>query len=171
MSENTSEKGPVLGWEEWVSLSDLSLPAIKAKIDTGTKTSALHAIAIEPFGTDENPQVRFIMNPDPSDPTIEVVCSAKTIDRRQVTSSNGTSELRYVIRVTISIGGQCWPIEVSLTTAKPWVTVCFWDARPFRKTQPCGQIQAFNSPFSATVFTAKNRDENLSRNVPYVLEY
>ena len=115
MSEITSQKGPVLGWEEWVSLSDLSLPAIKAKIDTGTKTSALHALAIEPFGTDENPQVRFIMNPDPSDPTIEVVCSAKTIDRRKVLSSNGTSELRYVIRTTISIGGQCWPIEVSLT--------------------------------------------------------
>ena len=111
----TSENGPVLGWEEWVSLTDLSLPAIKVKVDTGAKTSALHAIAIEPFGTDENPQVRFIMRPDPADPSIEVVCSAKTIDRRKVISSNGGSELRYVILTNISIGGQCWPIEVSLT--------------------------------------------------------
>ena len=171
MSENTSETGPVLGWEEWVSLSDLSLPAIKAKIDTGTRTSALHAVAIEPFGTDENPQVRFIMHPDPSDPTIEVVCSAKTIDRRKVTSSNGTSELRYVIRATISIGGQCWPIEVSLTNRESMGYRMLLGRSAIPEIQLCGPIQAFNSPFSAMVFTAKSRAENLSRNVPYVSEY
>ena len=58
-----------LGWEEWVALPDLNLPAIKAKVDTGARTSALHAVAVEPFGTDKNPQVRFIMHPDPDDPT------------------------------------------------------------------------------------------------------
>jgi len=115
MSDTTQESGPVLGWEEWVSLSDLSLPAIKAKVDTGAKTTALHAVAIEPFGTDKNPQVRFIMHPNPADSTVEVVCSAKIIDRRNVTSSNGVSELRYVIRANISIGGRSWPIDVSLT--------------------------------------------------------
>lgn len=104
-----------LGWEEWVSLPGLSLPAIKAKVDTGARTSALHAIAIEPFGTESKPQVRFIMHPDPADPTIEVVCSAHVIDRRNVTSSNGTSELRYVIIAQIHIGGKDWPIELSLT--------------------------------------------------------
>ena len=104
-----------LGWEEWVSLPELSLPAIKAKIDTGARTSALHAIAIEPFGTEKNPQVRFIMHPDPNDPTVEVICSAKVIDRRMVTSSNGVAESRFVIRSNISIGGQTWPIDISLT--------------------------------------------------------
>ncbi len=104
-----------LGWEEWVSLPDLTLPAIKAKIDTGARTSALHAVAIEPFGTEKNPQVRFIMHPDPNDPTIEVVCSAKVIDRRMVTSSNGVAESRFVIRSHIVIGGQKWPIDISLT--------------------------------------------------------
>lgn len=104
-----------LGWEEWVALPDLALPAIKAKVDTGAKTSALHAVAIEPFGTEKNPQVRFIMHPDPSDPGIEVVCSAKVISRRSVTSSNGETESRYVIGSTISIGGQTWPIEITLT--------------------------------------------------------
>lgn len=115
MSNAEQPNGPILGWEEWVSLPDLSLPAIKAKIDTGARTSALHAVAIEPFGTDEKPQVRFIMHPDPANPSIEVVCSAKVIDRRNVTSSNGVAELRYVIRVNISVGGRSWPIDVSLT--------------------------------------------------------
>jgi len=104
-----------LGWEEWVSLPEISLPAIKAKVDTGARTSALHAVAIEPFGTEKNPQVRFIMHPDPSDPTIEVICSAKVTDKRNVTSSNGATELRYVITAMISIGGQSWPTEISLT--------------------------------------------------------
>lgn len=104
-----------LGWEEWVSLPDLSLPVIKAKIDTGARTSALHAVAIEPFGTERNPQVRFIMHPDPANPNVEVICSAKVIDRRNVTSSNGSTELRYVIRAHIKIGEQKWPIDISLT--------------------------------------------------------
>jgi len=104
-----------LGWEEWLSLPDLSLPAIKAKIDTGARTSALHAVAIEPFGTQKNPQVRFIMHPNPNEPTIEVICSAKVIDRRTVTSSNGTQELRYVIRSPVVIGDQKWEIDISLT--------------------------------------------------------
>jgi len=104
-----------LGWEEWVSLPDLSLPAIKAKVDTGARTSALHAVAIEPFGTEKNPQVRFIMHPDPSDPTIEVVCSAKVIDRRNVTSSNGEAEMRYVIQTNVVIAGQKWPVNITLT--------------------------------------------------------
>ncbi len=104
-----------LGWEEWVSLPGLSLPAIKAKIDTGTRTSALHAVAIEPFGTEDKPQVRFIMHPDPSDMSIHVVCSAHVIDRRNVTRTNGESELRYVIMANIKIGNQSWPIEISLT--------------------------------------------------------
>ena len=104
-----------LGWEEWVSLPDLSLPAIKAKVDTGARTSALHAVAIEPFGSEKNPQVRFIMHPDPADPSVEVVCSAKVIDRRNVTSSNGEAEMRYVIQTNIVIAGQKWPINITLT--------------------------------------------------------
>ncbi|WP_026941550.1 30S ribosomal protein S6--L-glutamate ligase [Hellea balneolensis] len=110
MSDNLS-----LGWEEWVGLPGLALPAIKAKVDTGARTSALHAVAVEPFGTEKNPQVRFIMHPDPADPSIEVICSAKVIDRRNVTSSNGTAELRYVIASDIHVGGRSWPIEISLT--------------------------------------------------------
>lgn len=110
-----------LGWEEWVSLPDLSLPAIKAKVDTGARTSALHAVAIEPFGSEKNPQVRFIMHPNPNDPTVEVVCSAKVIDRRMVVSSNGVSESRYVISSPITINGKTWPINITLTNRETMV--------------------------------------------------
>ena len=104
-----------LGWEEWLSLPGLGLPAIKAKVDTGARTSALHAVAIEPFGPTSNPQVRFMVAPDPRDPSIEITCSAKVVDRREITSSNGETELRYVIETTTEMGGREWPIELTLT--------------------------------------------------------
>ena len=105
----------VLGWEEWAAFPGLGLPAIKAKVDTGARTSALHAVAVEPFGPERRPQVRFIMHPVPDQPEIEVVCSAPAVDRREVTSSNGESELRWVIEARVRIGGREWPIELSLT--------------------------------------------------------
>lgn len=104
-----------MGWEEWLSLPELGLPAMKAKVDTGAKTSALHAFAIEPFGSEKRPMVRFAIHPDPDDPSLEIVCSAPVKDRRQVTSSNGESELRYVIETAVSMGERDWPVEVTLT--------------------------------------------------------
>ena len=104
-----------LGWEEWLSLKELGLPAIKAKIDTGAKTSALHASVIEPFGPAHAPQVRFLIQPDPGDPSLEITCSAPIVDRREVTSSNGERELRYVVETTAEIGGLTWPIQLTLS--------------------------------------------------------
>ncbi|MCA8901251.1 MAG: 30S ribosomal protein S6--L-glutamate ligase [Hyphomonas sp.] len=104
-----------LGWEEWLALPDLGLPAIKAKIDTGAKTSALHASVIEPFGPAANPQVRFLIQPDPNNPSLEVTCSAPVVDRREVTSSNGETELRYVIETVVEMGPRRWPIQLTLT--------------------------------------------------------
>ena len=104
-----------LGWEEWLTLPDLGLPAIKAKVDTGARTSALHASVIEPFGPADAPQVRFLIQPDPSDPGLEITCSAPVVDRRDVTSSNGDTELRYVIQTDVEMGGRRWPIQLTLT--------------------------------------------------------
>ncbi len=103
------------GWEEWVSLPDLGLPAISAKVDTGARTSALHASDIEPFGPAAQPKVRFNVYPIPDRDDLAITCSAEVVDRREVTSSNGEGELRYVIRTPISVSGQSWPIEVTLT--------------------------------------------------------
>ena len=105
----------ILGWEEWLALPDLGLPAVKAKVDTGARTSALHAASIEPFGPADAPMVRFVVHPHPARGDIEVVCSAPVIGRREVTSSNGDTESRYVIATTVAIGGRHWPIEVTLT--------------------------------------------------------
>lgn len=115
MSNDIKKDPTILGWEEWVALPDLGLPAMVAKIDTGAKTAALHAMAIEPFGSERRPYVRFKVNPVPDRPDIEINCSAKVVDRREITSSNGETELRYVIETAVKIGEETWPIEVSLT--------------------------------------------------------
>jgi ribosomal protein S6--L-glutamate ligase len=104
-----------LGWEEWIALPKLGIPALVAKIDTGARTSALHAFAIEPFGNENTPKVRFGIHPIPGHPEIEVFCSATLVDRREITSSNGEKELRYVIETSVKIGDSEWPIEVTLT--------------------------------------------------------
>lgn len=104
----------VLGWEEWVSLPDLQLPAIKAKVDTGAKTSSLHAFVIEPIQGSARPMVRFGVHPVPGRNDVAVTCTAEVIDHREVTSSNGDSERRYVIRTTLKIGDRMWPIELTL---------------------------------------------------------
>lgn len=103
------------GWEEWLSLPELGLPTIKAKIDTGAKTSALHAFDIEPFGPAANPKIRFHIQPIPGNEDLVVACSAEIVGRREVTSSNGETELRYVIETPLRVNGREWPIEVTLT--------------------------------------------------------
>ncbi len=105
----------VLGWEEWIALPSLGLPAIKAKIDTGAKTSALHAETIEEFGPASTPRARFVIRPAPRRPDIAVTCIAPIIDRRTITSSNGIPEERFVITANITIAGHVWPIEISLS--------------------------------------------------------
>ncbi|GGZ20112.1 30S ribosomal protein S6--L-glutamate ligase [Asticcacaulis endophyticus] len=103
------------GWEEWLGLPDLGLPAIKAKVDTGARTSSLHAVDIEPFGTQSKPRVRFVVNPIAGRHDVEVVCSADIIGQREVTSSNGETEMRYFIETRLDVKGRLIPIEVSLT--------------------------------------------------------
>lgn len=104
----------MLGWEEWLELPDLGLAAIKAKVDTGAKTSALHAFSIEPIGTPDRQKVRFGVHPVPGRDDIVVMCTADVIDRREVISSNGERELRYVIRSRVRMGDREWPIEITL---------------------------------------------------------
>ena len=104
-----------LGWEEWISIPDLNLPALKVKTDTGAKTSALHAFNIQPFGTKNKPKVRFGINPIEDNDDFTVYCSSDVVDIRDVTSSNGIKELRYVIKSQIMIGDVLKEIELTLS--------------------------------------------------------
>ncbi|KPP85565.1 MAG: ribosomal protein S6--L-glutamate ligase [Rhodobacteraceae bacterium HLUCCO07] len=103
------------GWEEWVALPELGVPALKAKVDTGARTSAIHAYDIETFGPAARPKVRFTLHPIPGRDDLVIPCSAPIVDRREVTSSNGESEHRYVIETPIAVNGESWPIEITLT--------------------------------------------------------
>lgn len=105
----------ILGWEEWAALPDLGLPSLKVKVDTGARTSALHARLIEPFTFDGATHVRFKVQPVPRRPAIEIDCAAQVHDQRIVTSSNGEAEHRFVIQTLLECGDRRWPIEITLT--------------------------------------------------------
>jgi ribosomal protein S6--L-glutamate ligase len=105
----------ILGRREWVALPDLGLFAIKAKVDTGAKTSALHAEAIEPIGPDAAPRVRFLIRPLLEHPDLAVWCEAALVGARDVTSSSGERESRTIITTTLRVGDRQWPIELGLT--------------------------------------------------------
>lgn len=104
-----------IGWIEWVALPELGVDMIKAKIDTGARTSALHTFKIETFEKDDKEWVRFWAHPNENDYVNEVVCECPIKDRRNVTNSGGISELRYVIETTVQIYNKSWPIEITLT--------------------------------------------------------
>lgn len=109
------DKPLMFGRKEWVALPDLGLSAIKAKVDTGARTSALHASDIQETGTPQRPMVRFTVHPLPLRPDISVVCSARIVGRREVTSSNGDKEQRFIIETRMRVGDREWPIEIGLT--------------------------------------------------------
>ncbi|MFD1158483.1 30S ribosomal protein S6--L-glutamate ligase [Roseovarius aestuarii] len=115
MTDDTPQPTLQFGWEEWISLPDLGVPALRAKVDTGARTSALHAFDIETFGSSAKPKVRFTVHPIPGRDDLVIPCSAEIVDRREVTSSNGDKELRYVISSSLEVSGQHWPIEITLT--------------------------------------------------------
>lgn len=100
-----------VGWREWIALPDLGVPRIKAKVDTGARSSAIHAFAIER----PDPQhVRFGVRPLRKSDT-EIWCEAEIFDERWVTDSGGHREMRPFIRTQVQMGEHRWPIEVSLS--------------------------------------------------------
>ncbi len=105
----------VVGWREWVALPQFDIDAIKAKIDTGARTSAVHAFNISPFHKDGEDWVRFDVHPYQRNDEIYKTCGAEVVDYRWVTNSGGGREKRFVIVTMLYLGSNAWPIEVTLT--------------------------------------------------------
>jgi hypothetical protein len=105
----------IIGWREWVSLPELGIDKIKAKVDTGARTSALHAFALHPFKEGTQDRIRFDIHPLQNNTSTIITCMADVIDKRMVSDSGGHREERFVIRTPVIMGEDTWPIEITLT--------------------------------------------------------
>ncbi len=106
----------LLGWREWISIPALGISRIKAKIDTGARSSCLHTCGLEVYEAPSGEgRVRFAVHPLPKKPTLTVECDRPLSGRRLVRDSGGHEEVRPFIRVPVSLGPHTWEVEFSLT--------------------------------------------------------
>jgi hypothetical protein len=115
MPKKTRKKIATFGWREWVALPELGIDRIKAKVDTGARTSALHAFSVRDFEENGKHRVEFKMHPSQGDSNTVITCKADIKDRRVVRDSGGHEEKRWVIETPIRVDSECWPIEITLT--------------------------------------------------------
>ena len=115
MKKRRRKKSPnIIGWREWVDLPDLGIFGIKAKADTGARSSALHAYDIEPYERSGKARIRFKVHPVQRDWRTVVECDAPLVDERWVRSSSGSAKLRPVIRTRLRLGKRVWRTEITL---------------------------------------------------------
>lgn len=113
-SNPPKESPPIVGWREWIALPSLGVRAVKAKIDTGARSSALHAFDIEEFIDRGAPRVRFAVHPYQRKTSPTVIAEADLVEYRIVRSSNGFESRRPAIVTNMLLFGQLWPIEITL---------------------------------------------------------
>nr|WP_299469779.1 RimK/LysX family protein [uncultured Gimesia sp.] len=113
---NTRKKSglPVIGWREWVKLPDLGVTSIKVKVDTGARSSSLHAYDLHEFERDSEKWIRFKVHPVQRETDEFVVAEAKIFEFRSVRSSSGKATLRPVIVTNIELLGVTWLVELTL---------------------------------------------------------
>ena len=105
----------VIGWREFVTFPDLKIPRVKAKIDTGARSSAIHAFNIQELGQNGKRIIRFQVHPLQGDSQTTITAEAELLEYRKIRNSGGTAQLRPVIKTNIEIAKQIWSIELSLT--------------------------------------------------------
>lgn len=116
MKQPAGDKLPLIGWREWVGLPGLGISAVKAKVDTGARSSALHAFDIEPFRRDGKRFVRFKVHPLQRNLQVTVQAEAELLEYRHVRSSGGHLTWRPVILTSIELLGQHWQVELTLAS-------------------------------------------------------
>jgi len=105
----------IAGWREWVGLPGLGVRQIKAKLDTGARTSALHAFDMETYWQGDEFRVLFFVHPLQRNDKKAIACEAGVAGTRTVTNPGGRRQKRLIIRTDITLGEQTWPIDLSLT--------------------------------------------------------
>ena len=105
----------IIGWREWVGLPDYGVPLIKAKVDTGARTSAIHAFRLEEFLEADTLWARFEIHPDQRTSEGAIVVTAPIIEYRKIRSSNGVVQNRPVVRTTLEALDLRIPIDLTLT--------------------------------------------------------
>lgn len=110
-----AEAKRIIGWREWVALPALGIDALKCKIDTGAKTSALHAFYVETFEEGGKRMVRFGMHPHQEETDTVVHCTTEVFDVRTVSDSGGHREERIVIKTPLRLGEETFEAEITLT--------------------------------------------------------
>ncbi len=105
----------IIGWREWIGLPGLGIDQIKAKIDTGAKTSALHAYRVRTEHRDGQLWASFFVHPVQRKRHPEFACEARVVDERGVRSSNGNIEHRLTIRTQMQLGPYKYPADFTLT--------------------------------------------------------
>ncbi len=119
MKKKKTQPAAIIGWKEWIRLPELDIPAVKAKIDTGARTSSMHTFSLEEFEANGRRMVRFGIHPLQRRRDIERFCEAPVLEERRVKNSGGHIERRYVIQTTAVIGDISWPIHITLTNRDP----------------------------------------------------
>lgn len=112
---SSSRKLPLIGWREVISLPQLNIPEIKAKIDTGARSSALHACAIEHYDEKGQAMIRFWVHPYQKNTQYSIEAAAKLLEMREVRNSGGVAQLRPVVETVVELGERKWSIELTLT--------------------------------------------------------
>lgn len=106
---------PIIGWREWVALPGLRVPSVKAKVDTGARSSSLHAFALKEFRRGRRELVSFSLHPEQRSARHAQDVTLPVVDHRRVRSSNGQLEQRPVVQIEVELLGRRWDVEFTLT--------------------------------------------------------
>ena len=116
MSKSRKPPLAVIGWREWVALPELGIDLVKPKIDTGARSSSLHAMHMKMFERERQQWVRFDVHPIQRKRLPEIACEAPVLEFRDVKSSTGHVTRRIVIRTSVALNGQQWSIDLTLAS-------------------------------------------------------